>query len=110
MNNLNIRQYLVTAATVFSVEEWLKKWLKEGYLDALLAKQAEECLPHYFCKYSINQTTYPEVFVDLVRSWSFSNLSRFRFVPTIKRGEGDYRSETSHIIILGSRLGVKFFC
>jgi hypothetical protein len=102
MNNLNIRQYLVTAATVFSVEEWLKKWLKEGYLDALLAKQAEECLPHYFCKYSINQTTYPEVFVDLVRSWSFSNLSRFRFVPTLKRGEGDYRSETSHIIILSS--------
>jgi hypothetical protein len=90
MKNPNIRKYLATAAAVF--------------LYALLAKHAEKCLPYYFSKDSISKTTYPEGFVDLVRSWSFSNRSRFLFVPTLKRGEGQYISEISRIILSSCRL------
>ena len=97
MKNPNIRQYLVTAASLFSVEEWLKKWLAEGYFDVLLAKHAEKCLPYYFSKDSISKTTYPEGFVDLVRSWSFSNRSRFLFLTTLKGHEGAYNPEISLI-------------
>jgi hypothetical protein len=97
MKKQNIHKYLVTAATVFSVEKWLKKWLAEGYLDALLAKQAEKCLPHYFSRNSISQTSYPEDFVELVRSWSFSNRSRFLFLTTLEGREGSYNPEISLI-------------
>ena len=97
MNNSDIRKYLVTAASLFSVEEWLKKWLKEGYFDALLAKHAEKCLPYYFSKDSISQTPYLQDFVDLVKSWSFSNLSRFLFLTTLKGHEGAYNPEISLI-------------
>lgn len=106
MNNSDIRKYLVTAATVLSVEKRLAAWGKslQSYFDALLAKHAEKCLPYYFSKDSISKTTYPEGFVDLVRSWSFSNRSRFLFVSTLKRGEGKYIPEISRIILSSCRL------
>jgi hypothetical protein len=104
MKTSDIRKYLVTAVSLFSVEEWLKKWLKEGYFDAFLANQAEKCLPYYFSKDFISKTPYPEGFVDLVRSWSFSNRSRFLFESTLKRGDGKYIPEISLIILSSCRL------
>jgi hypothetical protein len=67
------------------------------YNDEQRKKQAEKCLLDYFSRDSISQTPYPQDFVDLVKSWSFSNLSRFLFLTTLEGHEGAYNPEISLI-------------
>jgi len=100
MKNPNIRKYLATAATVLRVEKRLAAWGKslQSYFDALRAKQEKkEDLSYYFSPRSIRRNPYPKSFVELVRSWSFSNLHRFNFLKSLKGRQGSYHTRTSLI-------------